>query len=65
MKRIKQKAKEGQSGFVVAALFLASSSILLAACVWFLWFRDEGAPVPEDALREVEAFEAYERQKAR
>ena len=63
MKNIIPRKKTGLSAAVVSSAAVAGALALVAIGAWYLWFRPAEAPLTDDELKEIEAFDAYERQK--
>jgi hypothetical protein len=63
MRNIIPRKKSSLSGSAVAAVAVGCAVALVAAGAWYLWFRPDEAPLTDAELKEIEAFDAYERQK--
>jgi hypothetical protein len=57
--------KKKSAAAPLAASLVGLTAVLLAAGIWYLWFRPTGDELSDDELREIQAFEEYEQQKSR
>lgn len=65
MRYVVRPRKRSGAANATAASLVGLAAVLLAASAWYLWFRQPDGELSDEEMREISAFEEYERQKSR